>query len=607
MSRLPFAAILTAIACAATLCAAVCPSNGDTRVLYVTANGDRGFHDILMLDTSGRPVGTAINWTSVPKEVVLLKLRGMAFGPDGRMYLASAMGSHSKIVVFSKDVASDCTRQFEEVLTALGPDQRRLKHPYSLVVVPGWLMKPSKGDEGTKKHPRFVLMVSNQNSVSVTWMNGLDGTPLPAPDHTLHRHTGQAAFSTPHEKGKPVPPAVDADKNSTLPPAEPVSDDGAGAKAEAVTRSERADLNGVFTIAGSAEEQAMANVEDQYRLLSVRGAALAPDDRWLVLADVDGDALRVFDVRNGKYSWSIPVPAPIQVAFAPAGFLNLDGRHPAADLVPHALITTKTQNIYVVPIVDPRDRDLIYKITRPPRAGYRYSAVFGDSNDDAADTQQMTFSRIAQSKLPADLLPRVFTRGFVSTSAIDFDAAAGVVYVGDRVLRQMYRIRFDGANLGPFGPRLKDQPEHALLVQLVDPEDLPRCHELGAFGPKFSVLCVAGYMWVFAIIIGAVVLCTARAAAHKRDLARILPRRFKKDSKLKLSPSATTTPAGAASNDILSPTDAPLVSSVSIDEAPPSTTKSKPADALGGKKKKKEGKALKVTEAPEAMGPSSQP
>jgi hypothetical protein len=352
MSRLPFAAILTAIACAATLCAAVCPSNGDTRVLYVTANGDRGFHDILMLDTSGRPVGTAINWTSVPKEVVLLKLRGMAFGPDGRMYLASAMGSHSKIVVFSKDVASDCTRQFEEVLTALGPDQRRLKHPYSLVVVPGWLMKPSKGDEGTKKHPRFVLMVSNQNSVSVTWMNGLDGTPLPAPDHTLHRHTGQASFSTPHEKGKPAPSGADAEKNSTLPPAEPVPDDGAGAKAEAVTRSERADLNGVFTIAGSAEEQAMANVEDQYRLLSVRGAALAPDDRWLVLADVDGDALRVFDVRNGKYSWSIPVPAPIQVAFAPAGFLNLDGRHPAADLVPHALITTKTQNIYVVPIVD---------------------------------------------------------------------------------------------------------------------------------------------------------------------------------------------------------------------------------------------------------------
>ena len=55
---------------------------------------------------------------------------------------------------------------------------------------------------------------------------------------------------------------------------------------------------------------------------------------------------------------------------------------------------------------------------------------------------------------------------------------------------------FDGRIIGPFGPKLLDQPEHLLLVTIADPATLPRCYELGAVGLKYSVLCVAGWIWL---------------------------------------------------------------------------------------------------------------
>lgn len=540
--RLLFAAV-AAVVLVTTTVQATCPTNGDLRALYLTANGLNGFHDILMLDTHGRVVGTAINWTSVPKTMQLLKLRAMTFGPDGRLYVACALGRQSKIVAFKATLEADCTRSFDGVIAQFDKNHRYLKHPYSIVIPAG--KTADKGEKGTKSRPAFMILTANQNSVSVTWMNGLDGTPLPAPEHT-YKHAALAAIEGPKANtdtniGDGAATNADTVDGAANPP-----------RPREVVGSEMRDVldrNGVFTIAGSTEESASAderNRASDYRLISVRGAAASPDGEWLLVADVDADAIRVYEISSGRYLWTIPVPSPIQVAFPPPGFLNLDGRHSQTDLVAHIVITTKTQNVYVAPVVDPLDTKSINLITTPPRPRQSRMADFADlhrldsarSNgggveDDNSDKAKSHADARRSVALPPDLRPRVFCGGhFIATSGIDFDMAGGYLYVADRVQGTVHRIRFDGEYLGRFGPALSDQPEHLLLVQLASPEDFPQCYEFGATGVKFSVLCIAGYFWIgVAVIAGVVVLWStlrrSKASYSQSDsddeLDRLLP------------------------------------------------------------------------------------
>lgn len=140
---------------------AACPANGNTHTLMATFNGDLNhFRNVAMFDTDGHAVGLALNESSVPAHVGLQKLRGVGFLPDGRLGVLSSRGRSSKLVLFSKHLNDDCSRQFDSVFARLGPGNPAMVHPYAF--------------SSSSTH----VFVANQNTVTVTRYD-MDGSPAP--------------------------------------------------------------------------------------------------------------------------------------------------------------------------------------------------------------------------------------------------------------------------------------------------------------------------------------------------------------------------------------------------------------------------------------------
>ena len=518
---------LCLIALIAAATSAVCPSNGNNHGVFVTFNGASGFEDILVLDTFGGTVGALINRTTVPAHVgKFRKLRCIRESPyDGRLFLCSGAPKFSKILVLSAGPTHvDCTRDVEGVFTRHSPANAHMLHPYDIAFVPlpghiaGRVRElnhaiaghdyPMPGRTPAQQHhddvraaelltERHALLqsaahggfeprafVTNQNTGVITWYrastsaSGAAGEELPPPSELVR-----------------VNP--DAAKSVFIQP-----DVGPGA------------------VAG---------------IKSVRGVKVSPDGTLLVVCDEDSHAVHVFDANTSAFKYSLKVPAPIQVDFAPDSFFaerlteeeerarrmrseystgvqeRLDAADRERELSPAArehtrlyghqlmLITTKTADVYwtaLAPTAQPQP------FTRGP--GQTLTGRRSTGLEDSLGTAESAGKNGVEGRL----------------SGLSINYNMGVVYVADRVGRSLHRIRFDGLPIGDkdggvrwggmdFGPRFQDQPEFLLYSSTVGPPPVAMpspCYELGPDGPKRSMLCVGGEVLLGLAVAAAAVL-----------------------------------------------------------------------------------------------------
>lgn len=218
---------------------------------------------------------------------------------------------------------------------------------------------------------------------------------------------------------------------------------------------------------------------------SIRGIALSPDEKYLLLADVDGSSVLVFDRESGDLAWryDLEVKYPVQISFVRD--VTDDESAPFAESRDHYfLVTSKMRGtVYRLPLRAPNT------LTQPHAEEY-----------------------IAN--------PR-----FEATSGIAYNAAHRTMYVADRIEKRVFRYRDDGLLIGRFSDRLLDHPEHLLYVALADPRKFPLCYEMGRDGLKFSVLCTGVEIWglIFLFAPLVYVVLRVRAWAGRRVLGRRSP------------------------------------------------------------------------------------
>ena len=159
------------LAAAAPAVGAAPPAAASTAagLLYVTFSGEGGkggvtdpITQVHAFGLDGTPASTAV--LSTPGSITLDELRGMAFGPDGTLYVANAHKTDSMVLAFGPP-AADGTRAMLGTAAwstpASGKDGNAgLDHPYGLA----W-------DSG-----RDGLLVTSQDTYVSTWLKS-DGSP----------------------------------------------------------------------------------------------------------------------------------------------------------------------------------------------------------------------------------------------------------------------------------------------------------------------------------------------------------------------------------------------------------------------------------------------
>ncbi|RNF26678.1 putative mucin-associated surface protein (MASP) [Trypanosoma conorhini] len=450
---------------------ALCPSNGNTHVIYVTSNmGD----NIWAFDTAGQYIGLVLNKSSFPFRVD--KLRDMKFGPGNHLYVTSARGTYSRVFAVSgngllnRTLNEGCTRNYLFTVTTQSSKNPFLDHPYAVA------FHPVDGS----------LFVSNQNSVTVTKYVRVEG--------------GKGAFP----QWEPAQNVAQAISNASVL-------DGVSAKA------------GLFASSWS----------NAYSLRSVRGLALSPPlpralveqaapagyystlrglAYYVIVCDLAADRLQVFLAETGEHVFSIPVAAPVQVLFpsryeapisAPTSFFE----------TPYVYVTSKEDGLaFLVPLVasprsanmggfaDPQRRPKAYAITkRGPH--HSLSGIYENPSHEML--------------LIAD---RVGRR--ISTYASPF-------------LVDSKKGSESSPFLGHFSSRLPDQPEFILTTMVEQQSSIPFCYELSEDGSfRYVALCTAGYMWALGILFSFIVAaiycvlrkvrrCQERSSKHGREHVQI--------------------------------------------------------------------------------------
>ncbi|ESS68029.1 mucin-associated surface protein (MASP) [Trypanosoma cruzi Dm28c] len=419
---------------------ALCPSNGNTHVIYVTSNmGD----NIWAFDTSGQYIGLVINVSTIPFRVA--KLREMTFGPGNHLYIASARGKYSRIFAVSGNgllnhtLGEKCTRNYLFTATAQSSANPFLDHPYSMAF-----------------HPQDdSLFVANQNSVTVTR----------------------------YER-------VQDDKDAS-PRWEPVKN-VAHAVSNASGLADIPDKAGLFASAWSNE----------YSMRSVRGLTISPPlpralveqaapQGWysterglayyIVVCDIAADQVHVFLAKTGEHVFSIPVSSPVQVLF-PSRYQKPISTPTSYFETPYMYVTSKEDALtFLVPLLTPSHSGDATSITNPQRRLKTHAMTKRVPNH--------SFSGIFENPshemlLIADRLERrisIFASPFLANNS------------GETELSPF---------LGHFASKLPDQPEFILTTAVEEQSAIPLCYELGEDGSfRYVALCTAGYIWALGIFL----------------------------------------------------------------------------------------------------------
>lgn len=429
-------AVLLALSWIGTPTSAACPFNGDPRLVYLTFNGDGGFNNMLMLDTAGNVLGSAIDAATWPASVPVYKLRAIAKGPDQRLYVAAALGVYSKIVALSADVSSEnCTRRFESVFTSVHQRSNPLMvHPYA--------MEFSRAT-GT-------LFVANQNTLSVTRY----ASPLSA------------------NPGQPL----DLAAGSPLPPSSPPG-------AFVTKRTPLSFANGTGLLA------------------SVRGIALTNGDRFLIVADVDGDALHLFTGDSGRHIGTLM-----------ASSVKLNSASSSSTPVSSTLRLGCRSPIQIV------------AVARQSGAANSSNVAFEDFFVTSKARGVICNLRVfSNGTMIGHEFPR--STGMSSTSGIwnlGLERSAGAetkpasLLVADRVGSRLFRVDPATAEvIQPFGPhRFDDEPEHIFVDRVMETRRFPICYELGPLGMQVSSLCKAGAVYAGLAIATVVWLAVLRVTGR---------------------------------------------------------------------------------------------
>ncbi|RNF06297.1 putative mucin-associated surface protein (MASP) [Trypanosoma rangeli] len=430
---------------------ALCPSNGNTHVIYVTSNmGD----NIWAFDTAGHYIGLVLNKSSFPFRVE--KLRDMKFGPGNHLYVTSARGTYSRVFAVSgngllnRTLNEWCTRNYLFTVTTQSSKNPFLDHPYAVA------FHPLDGS----------LFVSNQNSVTVTKYKRVDS-----------------------EKGM-------------FPRWEPVRN-------VAHALSNVSELDSVPANAGLFA----SSWSNEYSMLSVRGLALSPPlpralieqaapagyystvrglAYYVVVCDIAADRLHVFLAQTGEHLFSIPVSSPVQVLF-PSRYEKPIKTPTSYFEIPYVYVTSKEDgSAFLVPLVaPPRSADMTHLINPQERARtYRITK----------QVPHRSLSGIYENPSHEMLLiaDRIGRR--ISTYASPF-------LINKKEAEP-------SPFLGHFTSQLPDQPEFILSTMVEQQSSIPFCYELSEDGSfRYVALCTAGYMWALGILFSflvAVIFCVLR-------------------------------------------------------------------------------------------------
>lgn len=483
-SSAPLVVLLTLLL--AHVASAVCPSNGNLHALYCTTNlGD----SINAFDTDGHLLGDILNKDSFPANLTLDKLRAMQFGPDGLLYVASARGMYSAIIalrgngLLNHSLNADCTRGFAYLLTKVdGKTNPHLDHPYS------FFFHPKDGS----------VFVANQNSVTITRYFG------PHSD---------AVRKNPRMLGQTLPwsPAMVADaKNQS-----------ASAAADAASPAWAVHVGGVFAAGWSSPST----------LNSVRGMALSPPmpiglaegtvdpgifnipERelayYVLVCDVVGNRIAVFDPETGKLLWAMAVPSPIQIMFTEASFARLPG---SAFKHGKFYATSKTGAVFRGTFA--RGHENIVPITPMSRESSATSGIV----EIASHATLLVADRYAKT---------IFTYGVTDAVGEEHRTSSGGVATAGSRKRPASR---EAQYLGPFHAALGAQPEFLLMVQLESQGAMPYCTELRPDGSlRTAALCRAVSLWklmALAAVVLAVLQCFRQSIVRSsRDVSEKAMRR----------------------------------------------------------------------------------
>ncbi|KAK7199888.1 hypothetical protein NESM_000036700 [Novymonas esmeraldas] len=480
---------------------ALCPANGNTHAIYVTANMG---NNIWSFDTLGNYLGPVLNTASFPPGVTVDKLRAMRFGPAGHLYVSSARGSYSRVFAVSgngllnRTMEENCTRNY--LFTVVEQDKANpfLDHPYDIAF-----------------HPLTEDMyVSNQNSITVTRYRR-DPTTDAAPKR------GSSTVRYPGWKpAENVKSALEAAPES-------------GSTENAVEAPKNVPGNaGLFASSWSAS----------YAMSSVRGLTVSPllprtlvegggsagvfavtnesMTHYLLVCDVSSNTVHVFDPESGERLFGVSVPSPIQVMF-PRRFYTSSSSALSVSAAGTLMQHFEVPYIYVTS----KEDGMAYMV--------RFASHLGNTNTAGMQGNVFGEDFIRAHRLYTINRPTPLH----AASGIYENPARDVLLIADRNGRRIssYASPFLTDYTSGFGPspflgffvkQLPDQPEFVLSALLEHQENIPFCYELNEDGKfRYVALCTAASIWS---VVLAVVLTLAPSLFVYRQVKHCL-REHKRD------------------------------------------------------------------------------
>ncbi|KAG5490047.1 hypothetical protein JKF63_00166 [Porcisia hertigi] len=476
------AALLLAILVCSYSGHALCPSNGNTHAIYVTSNmGD----NIWSFDTLGNYLGPVLNKASFPPGVHVEKLRSMRFGPAGHLYVSSARGSYSRIFAVSGNgllnntMKENCTRDYLFTVMLQNAENPFLDHPYDIAF-----------------HPLTEDMyVSNQNSVTITrYRRNPKGDVTPMAATSGSQHMRYPAW----KPSRNVMAALEAvegtspEQNTTV-SSKSISNDA-----------------GLFASSWSSS----------YSMSSVRGITVSPllpraliesgappgifavaNDTmmyYLLVCDVSGNTVHVFDPDNGERLFGLSVPSPIQVMF-PSRYYTADSSSLSVSAAGVLMQRFEVPYIYVTS----KEEGMAYMVQF---SSYQGTATNNGMQANIFGDDFMRAHRFYTINRPNPLH---------AASGIYENPSRDVLLIADRNGRRIYSYASPFLTdytssygpspfLGFFAKQLPDQPEFVMSALLEHQQNIPFCYELNNNGKlRYVALCTAASIWsvVLAIVL----------------------------------------------------------------------------------------------------------
>jgi hypothetical protein len=121
------------------------PSHGDRP--GKDSQGDDGvtWNNIHVFGLDGTPQGKALDTQTLPDDLKLRELRGLAFGPDGDLYVANAYKDASQVLRFAGTPGPQGKHAFQEIYVEQHKANPGLAHPFDVTFGPdGHLYVPSQ-------------------------------------------------------------------------------------------------------------------------------------------------------------------------------------------------------------------------------------------------------------------------------------------------------------------------------------------------------------------------------------------------------------------------------------------------------------------------------